>query len=46
MKKEYHVGLIVHSPDRARILTLLDEYMDRIYQEFHASMPLPDKPTS
>ena len=46
MKKEYHVGLIVRSPERSRVLSLLDEYMERIYQEFHASMPLPDKPTS
>ncbi|GAB4047437.1 ATP-grasp domain-containing protein [Spirosoma litoris] len=46
INREYHVGLIVNSPDRDRILTLLDEYMHRIYAEFHASAPLPDKPTS
>lgn len=46
INREYHVGLIVNSPDRDRVLTLLDEYMHRIYAEFHASAPLPDKPTS
>lgn len=46
MNKEYHVGLIVQSPNRERILGLLDEYMHRIYAEFHASAPVPDKPTS
>lgn len=46
INKAYHVGLIVRSDDRARILHLLDDYMHRIYQEFHASAPVPDKPTS
>ncbi|GAB3999753.1 ATPase [Spirosoma daeguense] len=46
MKKEYHVGLIINSDSREQILELLDTYMHRIYQEFHASAPLPDKPTS
>ena len=46
MKREYHVGIIVQSDDRTRILSLLDDYMHRIYQEFHASAPVPDKPTN
>lgn len=46
INKEYHVGLIVRSDDRTRILQLLDEYMHRIYQEFHASAPVPAKPTN
>ncbi|MFD2935839.1 ATP-grasp domain-containing protein [Spirosoma flavum] len=46
MNREYHVGLIIQSNDRVRIRTLLDDYMHRIYEEFHASAPLPDKPTS
>ena len=37
MNREYHVGLIVRSDDPARIRQLLDEYMHRIYAEFHAS---------
>lgn len=46
MNREYHIGLIVRSPDRARILTLLDDYMKRIYDGFHASAPVPNKATS
>jgi biotin carboxylase len=46
MHKEYHVGLIVRSDDQSRILTLLDDYMHRINEEFHASAPVPNKATS
>jgi biotin carboxylase len=46
MKREYHVGVIIKSDDRSRIQALLDEYMHRIYAEFHASAPVPDKPTN
>ncbi|MFD2570886.1 acetyl-CoA carboxylase biotin carboxylase subunit family protein [Spirosoma soli] len=46
MNKEHHVGLIVRSDDRERIQYLLDDYMRRIYQEFHASAPVPEKPTN
>ncbi|QIP14570.1 ATPase [Spirosoma aureum] len=46
MNREYHVGLIVRSGQPARIQELLDDYMHRIYAEFHASAPVPDKPTS
>jgi hypothetical protein len=46
INKEYHVGLIVRSDDRTRILHLLDDYMHRIYQEFHASAPVPAKPAN
>ncbi|MBC8153459.1 MAG: ATPase [Bacteroidetes bacterium] len=46
MHKEYHIGLILQSPDRTRIRELLDEYMERIYSTYHASAPVPDKPTN
>lgn len=46
MHKENHVGLIIRSTDRTRIRQLLDEYMDRILTNFHASAPVPAKPTS
>lgn len=46
MTKEYHVGLIVQSPDRTRVLNLLDEFMHRIQADFHASAPVPAKPTN
>jgi hypothetical protein len=46
MNREYHVGLIVRSPDPQRVRQLLDEYMQRIYTEFHASAPVPSTPAS
>lgn len=46
MRKEYHVGLIVCCDNQNRVLNLLENYMHRIYGEFHASAPVPDKPTS
>ncbi|MFC5411348.1 acetyl-CoA carboxylase biotin carboxylase subunit family protein [Larkinella bovis] len=46
MNKEHHVGFIVQSPDRGRVLQLLDDYMQRIYRDYHASAPVPDKPTN
>lgn len=46
MSREFHVGLIVRADNPARIRELLDLYMHRIYHEFHASAPVPDKPTN
>ncbi len=46
IKKDYHVGLIVKHPDQERITELLEQYAQTVFQEFHASAPLPDKPTS
>lgn len=41
---DYHIGFIVKSESRNRILELLDNYAKRIYVDFHASAPAPDKP--
>ena len=46
LNKEYHVGVIVKSKSEARVMELLDEYARRIQTDFHASAPVPDKPTS
>lgn len=43
--KDHHAGLIVSSPDRERVQTLLTSYMDRFYTDFHASLPAPEKAT-
>ena len=40
----YHIGLIVRSPKRARVLELLDDYAIRIQRDYHASAPAPNKP--
>jgi biotin carboxylase len=45
MNMEYHVGFIVQSASRERVLELLNGYLPRVYADFHASAPLPDKPT-
>lgn len=44
LNKEYHIGLILKSDKRERILELLDDYAGRIHRDFHASAPVPDKP--
>lgn len=46
MNKEYHIGLIVRSDSHQRILELLDSYTHRIFNDFHASAPVPDKPSN
>ena len=37
--KEYHIGLIVRSKKRERVLELLDKYAAIIQRDFHASLP-------
>ncbi len=46
MKKDHHIGLIVASDKAARITELLDQYAEKIKNEFHASLPAPDRPTN
>ncbi|MBC8044781.1 MAG: ATPase [Rhizobacter sp.] len=46
LSKQYHVGLIVASPDHSRVSELLAKYMARITTDFSTSMPSPEKPTS
>ena len=43
MNKAWHIGLIVVSDSSERVLELLDQYTKRIGEEFHASLPAPDK---
>ncbi len=44
--KKNHVGLIVAADNAERVRILLESYAPRFYQDFHASAPPPDKPTS
>jgi hypothetical protein len=44
--KEHHIGVIVQSPKRERVLELLDDYAIRVDRDYHASAPAPMKPTS
>ncbi len=46
LKKHHHAGLIVRSPQAARVAQLLDEYSLAFAEKFMAKMPPPPKPTS
>lgn len=46
LHKRNHVGFVLASPDRERLLFLLEEYRRRIYADFFAVLPPADKPTS
>jgi biotin carboxylase len=46
LDKEYHVGLIVKAKTEKKVMELLDKYLYIIKENYHASMPSPDKPTS
>ncbi len=46
MNKDYHVGLIVKSKSRERVLELMNTFAQRIAQDYHASLPAAEKPTS
>lgn len=43
MNKKWHIGLIVVSDSSERVLELLDDYTKRISNEFHASLPAPNR---
>lgn len=45
INKPHHVGFIVQSSSRERVTELLDSYAERVFHEFHASAPAPDKPS-
>ena len=45
MQESHHVGLIVRSQSRQRVMELMDNYAARIYNDYHASAPARDKPT-
>jgi len=39
LDKDYHIGMILKSKSREKILEILDHYAERIAREFHASAP-------
>jgi hypothetical protein len=41
VNKRHHAGLIVASPDEARVRQLVESYPARFYADFHASAPPP-----
>ncbi len=46
MHKKHHAGLLVQSPDPARVAALLEEYSGRFAEMFLATAPVPLKPTN
>jgi biotin carboxylase len=44
IRKDFHAGLIVRSPDPQRVETLLADYTDRFYRDFFATAPPPERP--
>ena len=46
MNKEHHAGLIVAAETPERVEELLGSYTQRFMNDFYATMPVPDKPTS
>jgi biotin carboxylase len=46
LDKRHHVGLLVASHDPNRVEELLSDYTRRFAEDFTATMPSPDKPTS
>ena len=44
MNKPSHAGLVVASPTPARVDALLDVYRTRFAADFHAVLPVPDRP--
>jgi len=46
MEKKHHVGLILRSTDPARIEQLTHDYAQRFRQDFFASQPPRERPSS
>ena len=44
IRKAYHAGLILASPDPARVDALIADYTDRYYRDFFATAPPPERP--
>ena len=42
MEMEHHIGFIVKADNREKVIALLENYTQRIYDDFHASAPVPD----
>ncbi len=44
LKKRFHAGLILTSPNCNRVEELMKQYTERFYNEFFTSAPVPEKP--
>jgi biotin carboxylase len=46
LRKRHHVGLLVASPDPERVEALLQAYVRRFLEDFSATLPAAERPTS
>jgi hypothetical protein len=46
LHKPHHAGIIVASPEQARVRELVESYAARFLNDFCAVLPAPEKPTS
>ena len=46
LRKDHHAGLILRSPDAARVDALIRDYTARFLTDFYARLDAPDKPTA
>jgi len=46
MQRKHQVGLILQSPSLERVQALLAQCVERVRNDFHASLPPQDRPTS
>jgi hypothetical protein len=46
LRKRHHVGLLVASPDPERVESLLQAYVRRFLEDFSATLPAAERPTS
>jgi biotin carboxylase len=44
LKKKFHAGIVVRSPDYNRITELLNQYTQRFYEDFFSSLPPQRRP--
>jgi biotin carboxylase len=44
--KSHHAGFVLRAPNPERIAALLDSYANRFREDFYATAPVPEKPTS
>jgi biotin carboxylase len=44
--KSHHAGFVLRSPEPQRIAELLESYARRFREDFYASAPVPEKPTT
>ena len=45
MEEEYHIGHVIRATTQERVQEILDEHAQIVFEHYHASAPVPDKPS-